>query len=145
MNEGNRRDALADEIERHIRVEDSIMQEYHVLSDKLPEGPLSVLINQVTTEEEMHHFLLSTLAEWLRSTPDEGPSAPSLGPEREEIVELSRLLQQHEQETITACGKLKSEMKGENGELFTALVDVLILDSQKHYRLLQALESIASK
>jgi rubrerythrin len=138
------RESLADEIERHIRVEDAILQDYHALSDKLPDGPLAVLINQVTTEEEMHHFLLATLAGWLRSAPDEGPSTGSLGADRGVIIERARLLQQHEQETIRACEGLKSKLKGEQGDLYEALLDVLILDSQKHHRLLQALEKVAS-
>jgi hypothetical protein len=45
VNDEDQREALADEIERHIRVEDAILKEYHALSDKLPDGPLSVLIN----------------------------------------------------------------------------------------------------
>lgn len=144
MNDEDQREALADEIERHIRVEDAILKEYHALSDKLPDGPLSVLINQVTTEEEMHHFLLATLAEWLRGTPDEGPSAQSLGVERDVIVQHARLLQHHEKETILACEALRSQVKGQQGEIYEALLDVMILDSQKHHRVLQALANLAS-
>jgi hypothetical protein len=142
VNSESERVALADELERHIEVEDSILKEYHDLVDKLPDGPLSVLINHITTEEEMHHFLLATLAEWLRSTPDEGPSRSSLGSERDVVVARTQLLKEHELSTIDACKALKSHMKGDQGEVFEALLDVLILDSQKHHRLLEALESV---
>jgi hypothetical protein len=144
VSDESQREALADEIERHIRVEDAILKEYHLLSDKLPDGVLSVLINHVTTEEEMHHFLLATMAEWLRGAPDEGPSSHTLGPVRDAIIERARLLQQHELETIISCEEFKSKMKGDQGELYEALLDVLIFDSRKHHRVLEALERVAS-
>jgi len=145
VDDDRQRMALADEFERHIEVEDSILKEYHDLVDKLPEGPLSVLINHITTEEEMHHFLLATLADWLRSAPDAGASRPSLGKERVVISDRAKLLQEHEQTTIDACKALKTDLKGGQGVVFDALLDVLILDSQKHHRLLVALESVASE
>jgi hypothetical protein len=140
----SRREALADEIERHIGAEEEILQEYHVLVDQLPEGPLSILVNQITTEEEMHHFLLSTLAEWLRSEPEVDSSNLLAGIDRSAIADRARLLQDHEQATIDACSELKEQVQDEPGELLEALLDVLILDSQKHHRLLAALDRIAT-
>ena len=144
MNSNNRREALADEIERHISAEEAILKEYHVLVDQLPEGPLSILINQIATEEEMHHFLLSTLAEWLRSEPDSDPGNLLENIDRSAIAERARMLQDHEQATIDACSELKQRVQGEPEELLEALLDVLILDSRKHHRLLAALDRIAS-
>lgn len=144
MNSDNRREALADEIERHIATEESILKEYHVLVDQLPEGPLGILINQIATEEEMHHFLLSTLAEWLRSDPGTDPGDMLTGSDRMEIVDRARILQDHEQATIDACSEMKQRVQDEPDELLEALLDVLILDSRKHHRLLAALDSIAS-
>jgi hypothetical protein len=144
VNSDSRREALADEIERHIGAEEEILQEYHVLVDQLPEGPLSILVNQITTEEEMHHFLLSTLAEWLRSEPEIDASSLLAGLDRSAIADRARLLQDHEQATIDACSELKEQVQDEPGELLEALLDVLILDSQKHHRLLAALDRIAS-
>jgi rubrerythrin len=144
VNSDSRREALADEIERHIGAEESILKEYHLLVDHLPEGPLSILINQIATEEEMHHFLLSTLAEWLRSEPDTDPGSLLAGIDRSAIADRARMLQVHEQETIDTCSELKQQVQGEPDELLEALLDVLILDSRKHHRLLAALDRIAS-
>ncbi|MBW2287137.1 MAG: hypothetical protein JRG90_04855 [Deltaproteobacteria bacterium] len=144
MNSDSRREALADEIDRHIGAEEAILQEYHVLVDQLPDGPLSILINQITTEEEMHHFLLSTLAEWLRAEPDTDPGRLLEGIDRNAISDRARALQGHEQATIDACSELKQQVQDEPDELLAALLDVLILDSQKHHRLLAALDRIAS-
>ena len=144
MNSDNRREDLASEIERHIEAEEAVLKEYHVLVDQLPEGPLSILINQVATEEEMHHFLLSTLAEWLRSEPNGASNGALVAADRQAIADRARLLQEHEQATIDACSELKQRMSGESDELIEALLDVLILDSRKHHRLLAALDRIAS-
>jgi hypothetical protein len=145
MNDESSRAALANEIERHIGAEEAILAEYHTLADKLPEGPLSVLVNQISTEEEMHHFLLSTLSEWLRTEsgvePDDGlPDA-----DRRAIADRARLLQEHEQATIDACTDLKQRMSGEMQGLVEAVLDALIFDSRKHHRLLAALDEIASR
>jgi hypothetical protein len=145
MNEDSARSELADEIERHIGAEEAILADYHVLIDKLPDGPLSVLVNQISTEEEMHHFLLTTLAEWLR---DEGAAQPADGladADRREIADRARVLQEHEQTTIDACTRLKERVSGAHQELLEALLDVLILDSRKHHLLLGVLDRIASR
>jgi len=143
MNMEARRVALADEFERHIGVEDAILKEYHSLVDRLPEGPLSILINQITTEEEMHHFLLGTLVEWLRCPPSAGMGEELPSDDRETILGQARLLKEHEIETIEACKELKEKISGVEGELFEVLLDTLIFDSQKHHRLLCALENAA--
>jgi len=144
VSDDDRRTALADEIEGHISAEEAILKEYHILVDQLPEGPISILINQITTEEEMHHFLLSSLAEWLRSEPDADPAGPLAGVDRRAISERARRLQEHEQATIDACSELRDRVSGDQDELLEALLDVLILDSRKHHRLLGALDRIAS-
>ncbi|MFQ5416803.1 MAG: hypothetical protein ACE5FL_07115, partial [Myxococcota bacterium] len=63
------RAALACEFDRHRAEEGEILKSYHALSDELGKGPLALLINHIATEEEMHHFLLSTLSDWLRNPP----------------------------------------------------------------------------
>ena len=47
----------------HVADEERILQEYHRLSDALPDGLLSVVVDHILTDEEMHHFLLRTLSE----------------------------------------------------------------------------------
>lgn len=145
MSDEGSRAAVAEEIERHISAEKEILAEYHVLVDQLPEGPLSVLVNQISTDEEMHHFLLSTLAEWLRAEPEAEPGGGLAEADRRAIADRARLLQEHEQATIDACSELKERVSGEQQELVEALLDVLILDSRKHHRLLAALDRIASR
>ncbi len=49
-------------------------------------------------------------------------------------------MREHEKETVQVCGKLKSQMNIKEPELFEAILEALIFDSEKHQRLLLAVE-----
>lgn len=136
------REALAVEFERHVAEEDRILQEYHALSDRLPEGPLSVVVNHIVTDEEMHHFLLRTLGEWLRASPTQAEVVGDVGPDREALLRNTQSLMEHEQETIEACRALDERLAGEEGELFRGILEAISLDSQKHHRLLGLVQKL---
>jgi hypothetical protein len=138
----NDRESLAAELERHMEEEGEILREYRVLSSRLAEGPVSFLIDRILTEEEMHHFLLHTLSSWLRTPPTTGESAPAQGADREAILRQTSALKEHETKTIEECRDLISRLSGEGGELFEALLEAIALDSEKHHRLLSAVEKL---
>jgi len=138
-----RQEALADEFERHADQEGHILAEYRNLADDLGDTAAGVLVNQILTDEEIHHLLLRTMAGWLR--------AQSVGAEtmrvpqdanRAELLRRTHMLQEHERETIEACRELQPRLSGDMAGLLGTLLDVLILDSQKHERLLRAVERI---
>lgn len=136
MRSEKEREALAAEFDRHVCEEDAILKEYHQLSDALPDGPLSVLINQIVTEEEMHHFLLRTLSDWLRTPPSGVGEIPPGGLDRDAILRQTRALQEHEKTTVEACRSLKSRFDSQGDDLFECLLESIALDSEKHHRLL---------
>lgn len=142
MNPANEREALAAEFDRHVEEEDEILKQYHALSDKLSEGPLSVLVNHIVTDEEMHHFLLRTMADWLRTPPRAGQRVAEPGLDRDAILRHTRDLQEHEKKTIEACRDLGARLSGEERDLFKTLLDAIALDSEKHHRLLSAVEKM---
>jgi hypothetical protein len=142
MKSAQEREALAAEFDRHVVEEDEILKQYHTLSDKLAEGPLSVLVNHIVTDEEMHHFLLRTMADWLRGAPTPGKSVSEQGLDREAILRHTRTLQEHEKKTIESCRELKTRLSGEERELFATILDTIALDSEKHHRLLAAVEKM---
>ncbi len=135
----DQREVLAQQFDRHVEEEGEILQGYRALSDKLTEGPLSVLINQIATEEEMHHFLLRTMAEWLRSPPAPIKSLTEHGLDPESLLNQTRALQEHEKQTIDECRELKPRLVGEDREILETLLDVIALDSEKHHRILATL------
>jgi len=138
----NDRESLAAELERHMAEEGEILREYRALSDKLTEGPVSFLIDRIVTDEEMHHFLLHTLSNWLRTPPTPSESPVPQGADLEAILHQTHLLQEHEKQTIEDCRDLISRLSGEGGELFEALLEAVALDSEKHHRLLSAVEKL---
>jgi hypothetical protein len=145
MHSAEQRAALASELERHVAEEGEILERYHSLSDRLEPGRLGILINHIVTDEEMHHFLLRTLAEWLRTPTAPGGIRAGKDLDRAEILRQTRMLRSHEQKTIDACRALKSRVSGDEGELFDAILDAIGLDSEKHQRLLGTVEKLIGR
>jgi len=136
------RKALAAELQRHVAEEDEILQEYRTLSDKLADGRLSILIDHIVTDEEMHHLLFRTLAEWLEAPPAAEQSLASQGLDRDLIREQTRRLKEHEARTVETCRHLIGSMAGDQNRLFAGVLDAIVHDSEKHHRLLTLVEEL---
>jgi rubrerythrin len=142
MRSETEREQLASELDRHVEEEGEILREYHALSDKLADGPLRALVNHIVTEEEMHHFLLRTLSDWLRTPPIPDESLTARGLDRELILRHTRMLRGHERKTVDSCREMKSRLSGAEDDLFGTLLEAIALDSEKHHRLLLTVERI---
>lgn len=140
------REFFAANLDRHVEAEGEILDEYRTLAGGLEDGPISFLIDLILTEEEQHHFLLRTMANRIRLPFEKGERDDlSWVVDRDELRRHTQKLREHEQETIHACRSLKSQIPVEEGEFFDALLDALILDSEKHRRLLLAVEKLIPK
>lgn len=142
MHRANEREALAADLERHAEQEGEILARYRVLSERLGETPAGMLVDRILTDEETHHLLLHVMAGWLKESPDIRVRAPASDAERRELLDLTRTLQQHERETIDACADLERRLQENDQLFFGALIDALRLDSEKHHRLLAAVEKM---
>ena len=142
MNGKKEREIFALNLDRHMEAEGEILEEYRTLAGKLENGPVSFLLDLILTEEEQHHFLLRTMAKRIRGTfnQDEGNELEQA--DRDELLRYTRRLREHEQETINTCKILKSQTLSEEGDFFDALLDSMILDSEKHERLLSVVEKM---
>jgi hypothetical protein len=136
------RESLACEFDRHRAEEGEILERYHALSDELGKGPLGLLINHIATEEEMHHFLLGTLSDWLRTPLGLEESLPEDGLDRDALLRQTRMLRGHEKKTIEACRGLKSRLSGGERDLFDTILEAIAADSEKHERLLETVEKL---
>jgi hypothetical protein len=134
--------SLAAQFERHANEEDRILTEYRVLSEKLGDSSAGNLVSHILTEEELHHLLLRTLARWMRETQTEQARAVPQDADRAELLRLTRKLQKHEIDTIDHCRVVKSQLSGESAELLGTLLEAMVLDSEKHHRLLGAVETL---
>ena len=127
--------------DQHVETESGIMEEYRELAGKLENGPISFLIDFILAEEERHHGLLRMMSRRLkRPMRDRRSEQLSWIIDRQELTRHMEKLRDHERETIAACRDLKSQVPQDESEFFGALLDALILDSQKHERLLLAVE-----
>jgi len=136
------RESLATQFERHADEEGKILTEYRVLSEKLGNSSAGNLVSHILTEEELHHLLLRTLAQWMREPQPEQARAVPPDANRAELLRLTRILQKHEIETIDHCRVVKSQLSGETAELLGTLLEAMVLDSEKHHRLLGAVETL---
>jgi hypothetical protein len=130
-------------VERHIEEEAGIIEEYRGLARTAESGPIGLLIGLILADEERHHSLLRTVTEQLRDPLGCGSRPRVPWPiDRYELRRHLRKLSQHERETIAACRRLKSELPSEGREFLDALFDAIILDCEKHHRLLRAIHGM---
>jgi hypothetical protein len=141
----SQRESLAAKFERHADEEGKILAEYRVLSEKLGNSSAGNLVSHILTEEELHHLLLRTLAAWMRERPTAQERAVPRDADRAELLRLTQLLQKHERETIDACRGVQTELSGDDAELLATLMDAMALDSEKHHRLLGAVEKLLQR
>jgi hypothetical protein len=136
------REICAARLDQHVEEENGIMEEYRSLAGPIESGPIRFLIDCILHDEERHHGLLRMMAKYLRIKNRHQQDMPWVI-DRLELVRHMRKLQDHERETIAACRELKEQLPSDESEFFGALLDAVILDSEKHERLLLAVERLA--
>jgi hypothetical protein len=129
-------------LDQHVEAEQGILEEYRALAGPIESGPIRFLIDLILHDEERHHGLLRMMAKYLRIKNRHKNQLPWVI-DREELKRHMQKLQEHERETIAACRDLKSRLPADESEFFGALLDAVILDSEKHERLLLAVERLA--
>jgi len=130
-------------LDQHVETESGIMEEYRSLAGPIESGPIRFLIDFILHDEERHHGLLRMMAKYLRIKNRRKQDMPWVI-DRLELVRHMRKLQEHERETIAACRELKGQLPADESGFFGALLDAVILDSEKHERLLLAVERLTN-
>jgi hypothetical protein len=136
------RGALAAKIKRHVEEEEKVLWEYRLLSKQLEKGPLRFLIDHILEEEQLHHFLLISVVQWLEKPPQQGERPLPEGPTRDELIRKTTSLREHERETAEGCRSLIGQLPAQETELVGSLLEGMALDSEKHHRLLLAVERL---
>lgn len=136
-----RREICAARLDQHVEEETGILEEYRSVAGPIESGPIRFLIDFILHDEERHHGLLRMMAKHLRIKNRHKKDLPWVI-DRVELVRHMQKLREHERETIAACRDLKDQLPSDESEFFGALLDALILDSEKHERLLLAVERL---
>jgi rubrerythrin len=140
MTRQNERELFAKALEWHVGEEQRILEEYRTLTSRLKGSSVSMLTDIILTDEDQHHALLQKMVKKLRE-PAGGKTRSTLEDDNfEGLLHETRKLKEHEKETVQVCRKLKSQMNMKEPEIFEAIFDALIYDSEKHQRLLLAVE-----
>lgn len=142
MSTDTEREALAAKFERHADEEGRILEQYRTLAEALGTGPAGMLVNQILTEEEIHHLLMRTMATWLREQPSASHVVVGRNVNRIELLRLTETLQHHERETIDTSRALMAQVSGPSSHLLRTLLEMMVLDSEKHHRLLTTVQEL---
>jgi len=142
VNAKKERELLVTGLERLLRKDSKIVEEYRALTEMLESIPVSLLLNWVVIEEEAHHTILSNIIHSLKQTVQKGSETGADGVEMERDAMLFWVarLRMKELAVVADCRSLKSQASWENGGVVDAFLDALIMDSEKHQRFLLAVE-----
>jgi hypothetical protein len=131
---------FADGLERHVLEEEASLERYRHLGGMLRDGPAGLLIRSIFLDEEHHHHVLAQMAKELRALSEEKFTIDAAT--RAEVRAMIEELIVHEEATIEKCRALKEQYARLDNDLFAALLEALVCDSEKHKRLLIALEEV---
>ena len=142
MNAKKERELLVVGLERLLRKQSKTVEGYRALAEMLEGIAPGLLLDWVVIEQEAHHTLLCTIISSLKQTTrNESPScADGVELERESMLCWIERLKIKEQAVVADCRSLKSQACWENGQIVDALLDALVMDSEKHQRFLLAVE-----
>jgi rubrerythrin len=134
VNAKKERELLVVGLEKLLRKESKIVEEYRALAEMLESIPVSLLLDWVVIEEEAHHTILINIIHSLKQTARKGSEndADGLETERETMMCWVKRLRMKEQTVVAVCRSLKSQACWENGNVVDAFLDALIMDSEKH-------------
>jgi hypothetical protein len=142
MNAKKERELLVLGLERLLRKESKIVEEYRALAEMLEGVPAGLLLDWVVIEEEAHHTLLINIIHSLKRMALKRSEnvADGVEMERDTVLCWLQRLRTEERAVVAACRTLKSQACWENGDLVDAFLDALMMDSEKHQRFLSAVE-----
>lgn len=125
----------------HVRSEAHSIEEYERLHDALDDPGTRFLLDLILEDERRHHALFERLAAAARN---EGgaPPEPDLDADAVALLaEPTRLYLADEREDRHHLERLRRELGGRHAGLWSLLIELLDLDTQKHVRILEYLDA----
>lgn len=133
---------LLQAIQTHVDREEASRVEYMRLAHSDGDQLVRFLMSLVDQDERHHHELLQRMAASLGVTsggmvePLPTIPSPTWRPASDELAAVEAMMHE-ERASARALGQLACEHVGVYGGLFSMLLDVMALDSQKHQRVLE--------
>jgi hypothetical protein len=143
MNAKKERELFLAVLERLLDKERRMVEEYRTLAELVKSVPIALLLDWVVVEEEAHFTLLCNIITSLKRIPSKkGNGADCVGLEQRNALGWVQRLRLKEQALAGDCHSLKSQACWEDRELIDALLDALVMDSEKHQRFLLTVEKV---
>lgn len=142
MNGKKERELFAAGLKQLLLRENEIVEEYRALAELVEGLPAGLLLDWVVTEQEAHYTLSCSLIKSLKqmSKEENGNGADRGEMERDNVLRWIERLRLKEKAVAADCRSLKSQAYWEEGDLMNALLDALVMDSEKHQRFLLTIE-----
>ena len=134
-------------IESHIETEEKAEEAYEAFA-RSNDPQVRYLAQLIAADEHRHHRMLAEIANSLRArvseTKDTSPTAPTVPLTPEASAELSahtqRLLAMEEHD-VGELNRLRRELRSDrSASMWPLLVEIMELDTEKHIRILKAIE-----
>jgi rubrerythrin len=143
---------LLDAVERHAEAETDALAQYEELAETSGDPVIALVMRLILDDEERHHGLLrrieSTLRDALNWTHSPGALPPTANPEQPVATDLAlvaRALIAEERTGARKMRELASREKGLGDGLDSLLLEMMAMDSEKHARLLEFVQSRLAK
>ena len=142
VNAKKERELFASGLDRLLKKQRKIVDDYRALAEMLDGVPVGRLLDWVVIEEEAHRTLLINIIQSLKQNAKKvsGDGADGVAIERETMLYWVKRISIKEQTLVAVCRSLKSQACWENANVVDALIDALVMDSEKHQRFLSAVE-----
>lgn len=129
---------------RHGREEGSMLERYQRFAQEASSPAVRYLVKLILDEERNHHRLLAEMANtiaWGWSANSPGPATPEIFPQedgRGDIAKQTKELLASEGRDRAELRRLRKQLRPyENTTLWALIVDLVLLDTEKHTRILR--------
>lgn len=142
---GSAFDRLLEQVEHHVQSEAESIRSYRRLEDQTTDPVVAMLMQQIVDDEERHHIILGRLAATLRdalrwSDSPEGLVTDAREHASEEMLAAIGAAIRAERQEARSFQELARQERTLHDGLFSLLLELVAIDSQKHTRILEFIE-----
>ncbi len=135
---------LVELLARHGREEGSMLEQYQRFAEEASSPAVRYLVKLILDEERNHHRLLAEMANtiaWGWSANSPAPATPEIFPQEDAggpLASETKALLAAEEKDRAELRRLRKQLKPfEETTLWALIVDLVLLDTEKHTRILR--------
>jgi hypothetical protein len=128
-------------IDRHRRDEGALLERYEHVAQESSSSGVSYLVDLILEDERRHHRVLTEIAHALvwGSIANAMPAVPRIieGAADDDLVAQTKALLASEKKDRTELRRLRRHLRSYSGTMWPLLIDLMLLDTDKHTRILR--------